>query len=93
MPKVRAKKPRKDQQDPQPAPVEDEVGRQDAGNQDDETMEVDEEVSALNDKIIQFFEDRPYFYDIEHGNWQNRKLKEAEVKTFAQTIGWNRKYF
>ena len=53
----------------------------------------DEEDSApkfeIFDKIVAFFEERPYFYDISHEAYSNRKRKDAEVAEFAKTIGWN----
>jgi len=54
---------------------------------------LDDKESELNEMIVQFFEDRPYFYDIAHENWTNKKLKDAELKAFAEKIGWARKYF
>ena len=51
----------------------------------------DDEVAAVNDTIVQFFEDRPYYYDISHKGWANKKLKGAELKVFAESIGFARK--
>ena len=51
--------------------------------------EQDEEEFEIFDKIVAFFEERPYFYDISHEAYSNRKRKDAEVAEFAKTIGWN----
>ena len=51
----------------------------------------DDEVAAINDTIVQFFEDRPYYYDISHERWAYKKLKEAELKVFAESLGLARK--
>ena len=60
-------------------------------NTEDED-EPGEKQAALNDRIVQFFEDRPYFYDISNAQWNNKKLKDAELQQFADTIGMKCKY-
>ena len=51
----------------------------------------DDKVAAVNDTIVQLFEDRPYYYDISHEGWAYKILKEAELKVFAESIGLARK--
>ena len=63
---------------------------QDDDNSDDV---LDDEDSDMNERVVQFFEDRPYFYDIAHNKWSNKKLKDADLKAFADNTGWARKYF
>ena len=37
----------------------------------------DDEVASVNNTVVQFFEDHPYYYNINHEGWANKKLKET----------------
>ena len=58
--------------------------------------EGDEEAESakyeLFDKIVAFFEDRPYFYDVGDKNYCNKKRKDAKLADFAGSLNWARKY-
>ena len=58
---------------------------------DGDDIEDDEVAGRANYTIVQFFEDRPYYYDISHEGWANKKLKETELKVFAESIRLARK--
>lgn len=68
-------------------------------DKDEETQESDAEEEGeeakykIFDKVVSFFEERPYFYDVSHEAYCNRKKKDSEVAEFAASIGWSRKYF
>ncbi len=40
------------------------------------------------DKVVAFFEDRPYFYDVGDENFSNKKRKDAELADFARSMNW-----
>lgn len=68
--------PDKGKEHPQP---DTEMLRHDDRTDDDDDRD-DEEMR------VQFL-DRPIFYDIAHESWNNKKLKNAELKAFADAIG------
>ena len=47
--------------------------------------------NAIDEKIAAFFEDRPFFYDIENEHYENRSRCDAELGEFAASIGMDRK--
>ncbi len=62
--------------------------------EDRDEGEGDEESNLYDifDKIVAFFADRPYFFDVGDENFSNRKRKDAELAEFAKTINWTGKY-
>lgn len=37
--------------------------------------------------IASFFEDRPYFYDLTHEAYKNKRLRASELADFAKSLG------
>jgi len=52
--------------------------------EDEECMDVKQEVE---ERIADFFEARPYFYDLSHDKYKNRKLRDYELAQFAKSLG------
>ena len=43
--------------------------------------------NETEERIASFFEDQPYFYDLSHESYKNKKLRAAELAEFAATLG------
>ncbi len=82
--------------------VEDrEKEREELGERDEDREDRDEHEGGgdeegnlyeLFDKIVSFFADRPYFFDVGDEHYCNKKRKDAELAEFAHSINWTRKY-
>ena len=82
---------------------EDSFGESDGGTDPNQEAQVDtdsdrgrqgrpgvEDRQGVEEKIAQFFEARPYFYDISHEHYKNRQKKDSQlVSQFAATIDWD----
>ena len=59
------------------------------GNENEMEEEDDKgEFEALQ-RIVEFYEARPYFYNLRHEKYRNTKLKQAELMDLAAEIQWN----
>ncbi|XP_048252656.1 uncharacterized protein LOC125380935 [Haliotis rufescens] len=48
----------------------------------------DEDESPALQRIVEFYEAHPYFYNLRHEKYRNTKLKEAELAELAKEIKW-----
>jgi len=58
-----------------------------ASTQDDDDERVDEEEIRVLRIILDFFEARPYHYDLGHRDYKDEKKKDRELDALATTIG------
>ena len=58
--------------------VEEGTGTQPEEDQPD-AMDEDEEESPALQRIVEFYEAHPYFYNLRHEKYRNTKLKEAKL--------------
>ena len=50
--------------------------------------EDEDEYPALQ-RIVEFYETHPYFYNLKHDKYRNTELKEAELAELAAEIKWS----
>ena len=55
---------------------------------DGEDEDEDEDKSLALQRIVEFYEAHPYFYNRGHDKYRNTKLKEAELAELAKEIKW-----
>jgi len=46
-----------------------------------------DERQDVEEKIAQFFEDRPYFYDLSNELYKNKKRRDSELQDLASALG------
>jgi len=93
-------KPKKKVQAPSPvAPVAHSDSESDGDPTPEAAAPIDPEVSRgseeadyegrqdIEEKIAQFFEDRPYFYDISSEIYKNKRRRDCELAEFAASLG------
>lgn len=56
-----------------------------------EPNEDDEDEAPAVQRIVQFYEEHPYFYNIRHEQYRNTRKKEAELADLAKEISWTGK--
>jgi hypothetical protein len=67
---------------------EEEEGAETQPEQDHEPGAEDEDESPALQRIVEFYEAHPYFYNLRHEKYRNTKLKEAELAELAKEIKW-----
>ncbi|XP_071083691.1 uncharacterized protein [Haliotis cracherodii] len=71
-------------------PEEEPEGAETQPEQDHEpdAEDEDEDESPALQRIVEFYEAHPYFYNLTHEKYRNTKLKEAELAELAKEIKW-----
>jgi len=61
------------------------------GDQEESCGALETTKYSILEKIASFFEDRPFFYDIQNDQYKNKQRRDAELLEFAAGIGMDRK--
>uniref|UniRef100_UPI00358E4772 uncharacterized protein n=1 Tax=Myxine glutinosa TaxID=7769 RepID=UPI00358E4772 len=78
-----------DEQEDQPSMEPEQVpDTQPEQDHDPDGEDEDEDESPALQRIVEFYEAHPYFYNLRHEKYRNTKLKEAELAELAKEIKW-----
>ena len=78
-----------DEQEDQPSMEPEQVpDTQPEQDHDPDGEDEDEDESPALQRIVEFYEAHPYFYNLRHEKYHNTKLKEAELADLAKDIKW-----